>query len=802
MPAAAAAAETTEMTKKTPRRSKAAVENGDGNEGEGGAAGQTKKTPRKRKSDVDGAASTKRKRKSKPGAGQNATDAIMVPVTLDGADGNTQAQTRADEMVQSSVHSHALLNVPPAEATRRRETAIRLLSEGGVEPETLSTDQFGIFANQSPDLQKESLIMLARYGAERLRIVHPKDQAASETPSGGESSTEQTPQPANGEAAVEPGASSVEPTVAVGNIAGGKKAAKPKLTRGACTPCRSSRTKCDRTKPSCDACIVADISCEYPLQLNRGPRGESSGKPAKPRKSAARIEPDTEPEEVEDPEPDDIETIDYTSNMPVASVVTPAADLSTQDYFNTGSGGLSFPQTNHPDVPVINPSSVTYPAPPPAAEKTFSEVHAAVVSPPNPRQTNGRRSLPSGPTQAAPDAKQTQAQIDYACGWQQGAFYDAARRAQHTVAYSRQAKQRGSISRPTSLADCSARTNRYPIPDISLPGAWQTARVKSRTGQRGQTPHGAQRTSTPSHHTVQQTRSPAAPPPTVAAPNYSAAADLTALSQQSAYSVRYSSAADQQTAPMRLGYEPYSVQTAASSSTYPAQSAYSNRSSSTSHLPTVQASQQPATSDYSTTTAAADQTWPDTHGRAGQTYSTGTSSASTSAQHQHHQSTSLQQFDMRSKGPGHQQPRSQQQQQQLQQQQQQQQQPYGSYTPQQQQQQQQAQTSTSSRQQQGHEQTQSAAQQQGSWYGSFGSGSSSFVPANATPGYGTRSSGSAGYGSGTASTASYGQQQHPQQQQQQHRQQQHHGLSNMPAHGYGGADGDIFDLLKTGMNSR
>ncbi|KAF3350732.1 hypothetical protein VdG2_01196 [Verticillium dahliae VDG2] len=794
MPTTAATAETTETTKKTPRRSKAAAGNGHDNEGEGGAAGQTKKTPRKRKSDADGATSTKRKRKSKSDAGQNAaTTAVMVPAALDGADGDTQAQTRADEVVQSSVHSHALLNVPPAEATRRRETAIRLLSEGGVEPETLSTDQFSIFANQSPDLQKESLIMLAKYGAERLRIVHPKDQAASETPSGGESSTEQTPQPANGEAAVEPGASSVEPTVAVGNAEGGKKAAKPKLTRGACTPCRSSRIKCDRKKPSCDACIAADISCEYPLQQTRVPKGESSGKPAKPRKSPVRVEPDTEPEEVEDPEPDDIETIDYTSNMPVASMVTPAADLSTQDYFNTGSGGLSFPQTNHPDVPVINPSSMTYPAPPPAAEETYSEVQAAVVSPPKPRQTNGRRSLPSGPTQAAPDAEQTQAQVNYASSWQQGASDDTALSASTrspTLAKqaARQFQQHQQHQQPSPTVQPAQTVTPSQTSPFQVPA--QTARAKSRTGQRSQTPHGAQRTSTPSHHTVQQTRSPAAPPPTVAAPNYSAAADLTALSQQNPYSARYSSAADQQTAPMRLGEEPYSVQTAASSSTYPAQSAYSDRTSSTSHLPPAQASQQAATSDYTATAAAADQTWPDTQGRTSQTYSTGTSSAATSTQHQHHQSTSLQQFDMRSKGPGHQQTRSQQQQQQ---------QPYGSYTPQQQQQQQQA--PTSSRQQQGHEQTQSAAQQQSSWYGSFGSGSSSFVSANATPGYGTRSSSSAGYGSGTTSTASYGQQQHPQQQQQ-HRRQQHHGLSSMAAHGYGGAEGDIFDLLKAGMNSR
>lgn len=73
------------------------------------------------------------------------------------------------------------LNVPPAEAERRRQTAIELLSGKGIDPTTLSADQFNIFANQAPNLQSASLDMLAKYGAERLRIVHPdeKDQAGS-----------------------------------------------------------------------------------------------------------------------------------------------------------------------------------------------------------------------------------------------------------------------------------------------------------------------------------------------------------------------------------------------------------------------------------------------------------------------------------------------------------------------------------------------------------------------------------------------------------------------------------------------
>lgn len=59
---------------------------------------------------------------------------------------------------------------------RRRDLAMSLLIHAGVDPNTLSVDQFSIFSNQSPELQKDSLTMLAKYGAERLCIVQPNAQ--------------------------------------------------------------------------------------------------------------------------------------------------------------------------------------------------------------------------------------------------------------------------------------------------------------------------------------------------------------------------------------------------------------------------------------------------------------------------------------------------------------------------------------------------------------------------------------------------------------------------------------------------
>ncbi|RYP06209.1 hypothetical protein DL764_003301 [Monosporascus ibericus] len=99
----------------------------------------------------------------------------------------------------STVQAPGFLNLPPAEAARRRETAVSLLTSKGVDPATLSAEQFYIFANQTPQAQEVSLEMLAKYGAAKLRIVHPEDNdqagSASSTPAQAESAT---PTPAVG----------------------------------------------------------------------------------------------------------------------------------------------------------------------------------------------------------------------------------------------------------------------------------------------------------------------------------------------------------------------------------------------------------------------------------------------------------------------------------------------------------------------------------------------------------------------------------------------------------------------------
>ena len=124
---------TTEATPKKRREKKAQDENGN---------------PRRRKKNKDEAAG------AAPAASEGASQTPSVPLSFG-------------------------VNVTPAEAKRRQEAANALLSGAGVDPSTLSPEQFSIFSNQSPELQKESLAMLAKYGAERLRIVHPSGQKAA-----------------------------------------------------------------------------------------------------------------------------------------------------------------------------------------------------------------------------------------------------------------------------------------------------------------------------------------------------------------------------------------------------------------------------------------------------------------------------------------------------------------------------------------------------------------------------------------------------------------------------------------------
>lgn len=163
------------------------------------------------------------------------------PEALVSATNAHDASTSIDD-----VHSHSILNLPPGEASRRRDVAIKLLTSGSIDPKTLSAEQFSIFANQSPELQQDSLTMLVKYGAERLRIVHPPksgsssgqatpDKPGTPAPAGGQPPTPRTKKPRRKKKS--------DAETAVAGVSERPEAAGRKPRRRVCDNCRINKYK-------------------------------------------------------------------------------------------------------------------------------------------------------------------------------------------------------------------------------------------------------------------------------------------------------------------------------------------------------------------------------------------------------------------------------------------------------------------------------------------------------------------------------------------------------------------------------
>ncbi|KAL7949886.1 hypothetical protein V8C42DRAFT_308882 [Trichoderma barbatum] len=213
---------------------------------------------------------------------------------------NAEAGTAA---AQNSATGLLVINVSAEEAERRRNVAMVMLQGAGVEPESLSPEQFNIFANQSPDLQKESLNMLVKYGAERLRIVHPGNKEGSAPPpasnpsstpaiqsniqgssSGPVTTNElvlQTPTSTTekksrrkSQAANDDG----EETNADSDAAAIAKKSRrrgPGKSRNACAQCKQRRVKCPRETPICSGCREAGLICEYAAPKPKNPKSNA-----------------------------------------------------------------------------------------------------------------------------------------------------------------------------------------------------------------------------------------------------------------------------------------------------------------------------------------------------------------------------------------------------------------------------------------------------------------------------------------------------------------------------------------------
>jgi len=192
------------------------------------------------------------------------------PEGLVGAnDDGTRSESQGAVSAHGGIHSHSILNLAPEEAARRREVAINLLNSQNIDPQTLSPEQFSIFANQSPELQKESLAMLVKYGAERLRIVHPNKDAprsnqstparettegagtklAQTTPQGGSPSTPSKSKRSRKKKlseAIVTEEMETDTDAPVTNVATASMP-KQKLTRGSCESCRAKKAKVRRS---------------------------------------------------------------------------------------------------------------------------------------------------------------------------------------------------------------------------------------------------------------------------------------------------------------------------------------------------------------------------------------------------------------------------------------------------------------------------------------------------------------------------------------------------------------------------
>ncbi|KAF6524029.1 hypothetical protein HZS61_012528 [Fusarium oxysporum f. sp. conglutinans] len=264
------------------------------------------------------------------------------------------------------------VNVSAAEAARRKEAATTMLSNAGVDPTTLSPEQFGIFANQAPELQRESLNMLVKYGAERLRIVHPGNKEGSTQASSSTQSSQTTSTGPRTTKELVPQSSAqsnanTDTETAVAQAAGDTSAPKRKRkkmgkSRTACFPCKARKAKCPRERPICTECADHGTACEYAPQKPRN-------KATKPKKSEAIVvvdddedDGDEEDEEVEPQEDAEAEgseqeddeqqdtSQDYSypqmniGNMVTNTDATTQDTQSTQNNYYQPASGLVLPQ--------------------------------------------------------------------------------------------------------------------------------------------------------------------------------------------------------------------------------------------------------------------------------------------------------------------------------------------------------------------------------------------------------------------------------------------------------------------------
>ncbi|KAK4454318.1 hypothetical protein QBC34DRAFT_421322 [Podospora aff. communis PSN243] len=685
----------TPKTPKEPKAPKAKKRAAEGDAAEGDAPPSTKRRKKKKASEANAADMS----------GAIPPHGIEAAAAAAGMNGHSEAA--GEDAVNGGV-PHAILNVSQEEAARRREVAIRLLREKDIDPDTLSTEQFNIFANQSPDLQQESLNMLVRYGAERLRIVHPskngsssaqstpapeqqasssssaaaanRSQGAEATPSKSKRSRKRKSGPAaSDDDSVEVGDGYVA-AAAVPALSG-----KAKLTRGACESCRISKQKCDKVKPTCSQCLGSGLACVYALAKPR-PSGVSKGADVEGSSREASVAV-----EQQDDEPDSLGSPGFHNEQPEiapAALVSPA--LETPSTYNHGpdlydhESGLTFPGAALPMAqevaqhapiaandymhnPVASAEAVLndYSYPPPVQEPTMTfpeqptntshvQNHTADLGH---QRTRSRRALPSAQPSQSHSSSTNSTQSN---GWQAVSNPPAAPPTTTSTRSPRQTRSQqptynnarayDDIRQPdwSAPSQPAQQTANPPAKKSPSQAAAQTVRAKSRQAIRNQ------------NTTPVQNSQPTRQNHGQASTGYPASSGVSNPTTASNYDYsQYSSARAEPSS--TVAYEPYSSHPAptTSSNSYSSYSGYGTRSATanSSAAAAANTASQTVTSSYNATTATAPSasqwgaTSSGTQARNTHSYSNNqSSSAATSYSHQsatNKPSPSLQGFDVR-----------------------------------------------------------------------------------------------------------------------------------------------------------
>ncbi|KIL93588.1 hypothetical protein FAVG1_03570 [Fusarium avenaceum] len=300
------------------------------------------------------------------------------PQGLMGDGGSATANGTASQQTGQPGSASFPVNVSAAEAARRREAATTMLSNAGVDPTTLSADQFGIFANQAPELQRESLNMLVKYGAERLRIVHPGNREGSAQASASSQSSQTTSSSSGPMTTKELVPQSSAQSNANADTAASqadddstskRKTKKMGKSRTACFPCKARKTKvnirkhthlykanfkkCPRERPTCTECSNHGTSCEYAPQKPR-----NRGKAAK-QSAAIVVDDDEEDEEEDGPEEEPQEDAEGEDPDQEEEVEVEEEEEEEEEEENeqTTSQDYSYPQMNIGNMVTNNDST-------------------------------------------------------------------------------------------------------------------------------------------------------------------------------------------------------------------------------------------------------------------------------------------------------------------------------------------------------------------------------------------------------------------------------------------------------------